>query len=84
MPTIQITIPARGNVIAQEIESNSDDVTLLFDKDGSRLIDCVAKEGVSALSDNPDFAHVMLIIGGKSLTGIYPNHQAGKYALVFS
>ncbi|PQK85733.1 hypothetical protein [Pantoea ananatis] len=84
MPTYRIDIPASGKVLAQALEHDSDDVTLLFDKDGARLVDGVSKQGVSALSDNADFAHVMDLIVGKSLTGIYPNHQPGRHALVFS
>lgn len=84
MPTFRIDIPASGTVFAQELEHDSDDVTLLFDKEGARLMDRVAKEGISVLSENPDFTHVMELVSEKSLTGIYSNHQAGKHALVFS
>ncbi|WP_210459555.1 hypothetical protein [Pantoea ananatis] len=84
MPTFRIDIPATGTVIAQPLEDDSDDVTLLFGNDGARLMDGVAKEGISALSENPDFKHVMELVGEKSLTGIYPNNQAGKHVLVFS
>lgn len=83
MPTYRIDVPHNGRAILQTIEDHSLDVVFLFDNGGAVVVNEVAKHGVSALQDNPDFAHLLDVTEGKPLKEIRPNISPIQHALIF-
>ena len=83
MPTYRIDVPHKGRAILQLIENDSLDVVFLFDNGGAAIVNEVAKNGISALQDHPDFAHLLDVTGGKPLKEIRPNVSPIQHVLVF-
>jgi len=83
MPTYRIDVPYEGRPILLQDGNISSDVIFKFDNCGVQVFNEIANHGIRALNNNPDLAHLLNAIEGKSLKAIHPNYYPNQHFLIF-
>lgn len=83
MAIYQVTASARGPAKVRKVQESDGDVVLLFNETGAFMFDLVTKEGIDALADNADFAHLLDYTHGLPLKESIAHANPGVHALVF-
>ncbi|PKB88500.1 hypothetical protein A8A01_20995 [Ewingella americana] len=77
MPTYRIDLPAGGNAIFQQVESDSETLQLLVPVSNKALISSITEHGAEAFYQHPQFNKAQLdkIINGKTITA-FTDHES--------
>ncbi|HCR3766105.1 hypothetical protein [Escherichia coli] len=77
MSIFRIDVPAQGKVIAQKITDDSTKVMFIFNDSGKEFVELVEKQGIEALFNHPDAAHLQNIAENKTQVEICVNADTG-------
>ena len=83
MSVYQVTPVISGPAKVRKVQDDEEEVIFLFDERGAHLFEQITREGIHALENNPDFAHLLEYTEGKAIKLTQGNAQPGVHAVIF-